>query len=265
MSVRKIFQVDSFTHEPFKGNPAGVMMVDESVSTQWMQQMAAEMNLSETAFLKPDGEDFMIRYYTPSKEVDLCGHATLASAHVVYELGLKQPHESILFKAKGGHLTIRKEGALIVMNFPAYPLERMAVPKNFKKIVGFEPVEVWSSLYNWVLAVAALPDEVVNAQPDFEALNANGLGELMITAPSQAASEDFVVRCFAPASGINEDPVTGSAHCALTPFWAGRLGKTELHSLQVSKRSGRLALKLLDNRVEIKGAAVMIFEASLKI
>ncbi len=261
----KVYQVDSFTSEPFKGNPAGVMIVDESTPTEFMQNIALEMNLSETAFLIPYNDDFKIRYFTPSKEVPLCGHATLASAHIVYELGLKTKSETISFYAQGGDLSISMDSDLIVMNFPQYPYTKIEMHEDFINTLGFQPVEVYSSLYDWIILVAKTEREIQNAFPNFELMIRNGLGHLMITAQSKSENIDFVLRCFAPSSGINEDPVTGSAHCALTPLWSEKLNKTELNSFQLSKRKGELKTQLIDDRVLIKGKAVTIFEAELKI
>lgn len=262
---KKIYQVDAFTDTPFTGNPAGVMIIDATMTTDWMQHLALEMNLSETAFILPSEKGYQIRYFTPTREVPLCGHATLAAAHVLYELGLKDQDDPIAFKAKGGDLTINKAGDWIVMQFPKYPLNTMDIPATFKQTIGFEPQELYSSIYDWVIAVAAHEADILNAKPNFEAMKRNGLGHLMITARSASDQVDFVVRCFAPSSGINEDPVTGSAHCALTPLWSKKLRKNALDSLQVSKRTGRLKLTLIDDKVEIKGKAVTIFEADLKI
>ena len=260
-----IYQVDAFTDTPFKGNPAGVMIVDEAMTEEKMQNIAMEMNLSETAFIIPGEKEYRIRYFTPTREVPLCGHATLAGAHIIYETGRKAPNEPIDFMAKVGHLKITKEKEWIVMHFPEYPLNRIETPEGFKSAVGFEPVEVYTSSYEWVVALLGNEKAVAEARPDFEALKANGLGHLMVTARSTSYESDFVVRCFVPESGINEDPVTGSAHCALTPLWSEKLGKEEMNSLQLSKRTGQLKVKLLDNDVEIKGKAVTVFEAWLKI
>lgn len=262
---KKIYQVDAFTDTPFTGNPAGVMLIDTTITADRMQHLALEMNLSETAFILPTKNGYQIRYFTPTREVPLCGHATLAAAHILYELGLKNQDDSIAFKAKGGDLTINKADDWIVMQFPKYPLNTMDTPATFKQTIGFEPQELYSSIYDWVIAVAADENAILNAKPNFEAMKRNGLGHLMITAKSASDQADFVVRCFAPSSGINEDPVTGSAHCALTPLWSKKLGKPSLDSLQISKRTGRLKLTLIDDKVEIKGKAVTIFEADLKI
>ncbi|XLS30847.1 PhzF family phenazine biosynthesis protein [Flavobacteriaceae bacterium M23B6Z8] len=265
MKTKKIYQVDTFTNEPFKGNPAGVMIVDNTVDKKWMQQMAAEMNLSETAFLKPEKDGFSIRYFTPLDEVPLCGHATLASAHIIYELGLVSKTATITFYASETTLTINRQGNSIVMDFPKYPYTKIATPFQFKEIVGFDPVEVYASSYQWIIGIAADAYDIRTAVPDFELMKRNRLGHLMITAKSDVADADFVVRCFAPSLGIDEDPVTGSAHCALTPLWAGKLDKTKLRSLQLSKRTGELEVELVDNRVLITGKALTIFEAVLKI
>jgi len=260
-----IYQVDAFTDEPFKGNPAGVMIIDDTISAEWMQNVALEMNLSETAFIIPAADGFKIRYFTPSREVPLCGHATLASAHIIWELGLKRQDELITFKAKGANLTIRKEKKWITMNFPKYPLTKINTPANFKNTVGFEPLEFYESIYEWKIAVAGNEEDILNAEPDFKALMQSGLGHLMITARSKNDKTDFAVRCFAPVSGINEDPVTGSAHCALTPLWAEKLGKNEMNSFQLSKRTGKLKVKLIHDRVEISGEAITIFVGEMKI
>ncbi len=262
-TTKIIYQVDAFTQEAFKGNPAGLMIVDETTSEEWMQSMAAEMNLSETAFLIPQGADFIIRFFTPTVEIPLCGHATLASAHLLYELGLKNADEKILFHAKGGDLEISKEDDWIVMNFPSYPVQEINLTTDFESIVGFKPIATYSSSYGWIIAVASSEKEIANANPNFEALTQNGLGHLMITA--QGETFDFVVRCFAPLAGINEDPVTGSAQCALVPLWQARTGKSSFHALQSSKRTGILKVNAMEDRVEIKGQAITIFKASLMI
>ncbi|MDD3320322.1 MAG: PhzF family phenazine biosynthesis protein [Paludibacter sp.] len=265
MNEKTIYQVDAFTNTPFKGNPAGVMIVDDKFPAEMMQNLAMEMNLSETAFIIPNENEFRIRYFTPTCEVPLCGQATLASAHIIYELGLKKEDESIAFKAEGADLTISKQGDWIAMNFPAYPLQDMEIHADFKASVGFEPLEMYSSMYDWVIAVADSEAAILSATPDFERMKTNGLGELMITAKGEQPDRDFVLRVFAPSSGISEDPVTGSAHCALTPLWHMKTGKVEFNSLQLSKRTGRLKVKLLGGRVEIKGQAITVFQAHLKI
>jgi len=263
MNDKTIYQVDAFTDVLFKGNPAGVMLLSEPVTDDWMQNIAMEMNLSETAFLFSTESGYDIRYFTPTEEIPLCGHATLASAHILYELGIESKTSTIQFKSKGGDLSIKKEGDWIVMDFPKYKLEKIAVHKDFKDSVGFEPVETYASNYNWIVAVADEESTVQNAKPNFDLMLKKGLGHLMITAKANISKADFVCRCFAPVSGIEEDPVTGSAHCALTPLWAERLGKNVLVSKQLSKRTGELQLELINDRVKIKGKAVTFFKAIL--
>jgi PhzF family phenazine biosynthesis protein len=262
---KTIFQVDAFSDTPFRGNPAGVMIVDKDTPSGWMQNMALEMNLSETAFLVPQEGSFDIRYFTPAVEVPLCGHATLASAHILFQQGIVEPGKSILLNAKGGKLVVRKEGDWIVMNFPVFSLNPIEIPPDFKKLVGFNPIEAWSSDDDWIIAIAKTESEIRLAKPDFNSLVVNGMGHLMITALSTEENTDFVVRCFAPRSGINEDPVTGSAHCALTPLWFKKTGKKEMNSYQVSDRTGRLKVRSANDRVEISGQAVTIFKAELQI
>jgi PhzF family phenazine biosynthesis protein len=262
---KSIYQVDAFTDRPFKGNPAGVMIVNNETPAVWMQNIALEMNLSETAFMVPKEDSFDIRYFTPTIEVPLCGHATLASAHILFTEGIVQPGQSVILNARGGKLIVRMEGDWILMNFPVYSLSQIEVPAGFKNIVGFEPIEAWSSNDDWNIAIAKTEKEIYSAKPDFKALVAKGLGHLIITAPSTDENTDFVVRCFAPRSGINEDPVTGSAHCALTPLWFKKTGKREMNSSQVSDRTGRLKVRLVDDRVEISGQAVTVFKAALQI
>jgi PhzF family phenazine biosynthesis protein len=257
-----IYQVDAFTHQAFKGNPAGVMFVDDTIDESWMQHMATEMNLSETAYVIPKGKDFDIRFFTPTVEIPLCGHATLASAHLLYQLGVKKENESILFHAKGGDLQISKEGDWICMNFPTYPIERIETPTAFATCVGFEPMETYAS-NGWIIGVANSEEAIKKAQPNFEQIKAKGLGHVMVTAPGNTA--DFVVRCFAPQAGINEDPVTGSAQCALAPLWHLKTGKNTFDALQLSERTGKLKVRMIKDRVEIKGQCLTIFKAVLEI
>jgi len=261
MQQNIIYQVDSFSDVPFKGNPAGVMILKEPMVREQMQLIAREMNLSETAFFYRDNHgDFHIRYFTPVSEIPLCGHATLASAHIIYQLGLKEPKEEIRFRTNETTLTARKDGDAIVMIFPRYRLDPIPIPGRFKALIGFQPQECYQSDYGWVLAVAGSQDQIQSARPDFERLKTHGPGHLIITAKSETHPVDFVCRCFAPSLGVNEDPVTGSAHCALTPLWAQKLGKDSLESMQLSERTGRMKVRLLGEKVEIRGQAVTIFQ-----
>lgn len=263
--IRKIFQVDAFTREPFKGNPAGVCLCDKFPSESWMLGFALEMNLSETAFVVRQNDEYTIRYFTPTMEVPLCGHATLASAHVLHELGQIHRSEPVTIVAPAGRLIVTALNEWICMDFPTYPITRMDVPPEFVKLFGFVPIEIYTSLYGWVMAVASSRVQIESSEPQFEALKNTSLGHVMITAQNDTKDADFVVRCFAPSSGINEDPVTGSAHCALTPYWASRLGKTEMNSLQVSKRTGNLRVKMVGDRVHIYGQACTVFSGNVLI
>ncbi len=258
-----IYQVDSFTTEKFKGNPAGVVLLESPVSVEWMQSIALEMNLSETAFVLKQGDKFKIKFYTPASEIDLCGHATLASAHILYELGIVEKSEKVIFDSNVGDLTIKNEEGAIVMNFPSYSLKKIEAPKMFNELIGFQPTEVFESDFKWILAVAENEMDIRNAKPKFSEIVERDLGHLMITAKADMEDTDFVVRCFAPIFGVNEDPVTGSAHCALTPYWTGKLGQRALRSCQVSERTGKLEVEMVGERVQIKGKAITVFKINI--
>jgi PhzF family phenazine biosynthesis protein len=263
MKTQTIYQVDAFTTQPFKGNPAGVCILDHEPDASWMQNVAMEMNLSETAFVFPGKNIWIIRYYTPETEMKLCGHATLSSSHILYETGMARSNEEIHFSSKAGELTIRKNGEWISMNFPVYPVDKMKMTPEFKKVTGLEAQELYSAGFGWTLALMNNEDEVKNMNPHFSLMKNSAFGDLIVTAPSNDPAYDFCVRCFAPAVGINEDPVTGSAHCALAPFWSEKTGKKQFNSHQISKREGILKVKLNGERVEISGQAKTIFKAEL--
>jgi len=258
-----IYQVDAFTNEPFKGNPAGVCILENIPSEEWMQNIAMEMNLSETAFVFPVKGKRTIRFYTPEASIDLCGHATLSASHILYETGIINEDEEIIFSSLAGDLLIKKQGELITMNFPAYPLEEMAISSDFIKLTGIKPQELYRAGYGWTLALLKSEKEVRGMTPNFSLMKNSEFGDLIVTAKSDDPEYDFCVRCFAPALGINEDPVTGSAHCALVPFWNKKTGRDNFISHQVSKRSGVLKVSLKSGRVEISGEAKTIFKAEL--
>jgi PhzF family phenazine biosynthesis protein len=260
-----IFQVDAFTAEPFRGNPAGVCILEEEPSAQWMQAVAMEMNLSETAFVFPGNGIMTIRFYSPEAEVDLCGHATLSASHIIYETGIAKPGEEISFSSKAGILKVRKSDDWIIMNFPLYSLARISVTDRFRQLTGVVPAELYSCGKGWTLALLNNENEVRAMKPDFQAMKDSEYGDLIVTAVSSDPGYDFCVRCFAPALGINEDPVTGSAHCALVPFWSIKTGKTAFVSHQVSKREGVLRVSLKSERVEISGQAKTIFMAEIYV
>jgi len=262
---KTIYQVDAFTSEHFKGNPAGVYITEKMLSPELMQNIAMEMNVSETAFVSPHGKDFAIRYYTPVSEVDLCGHATLSASHILYETGMVRLENTIRFHSNAGELLSRKEGSRIIMDFPVYSLRKIDIPSSFKENTGLNAMELYQCDYNWKLVLVRSDDEVIKADPNPEKIRNAGLGVLMVTAASSKSGYDFVVRCFVPDLGIIEDPVTGSAHCALAPFWNMKTGKKEFRSFQASKRSGELYVRLLGKRVEIAGQAVTVLKAELLI
>jgi PhzF family phenazine biosynthesis protein len=260
-----VYQVDAFTNETFKGNPAGVCIVDKELDTALMQNIALEMNLSETAFIRKTGTSFEIRYFTPEIEVPLCGHATLGSSHILYSTGLVNSNEKIIFNAKAGELIVKKAGDWITMNFPQYFLNKIEVPAAFEQIIGIKPVEAYECDRGWKLLAFNTVDEIVNMKPNFELLKQNELGHIMVTAPSKREGVDYVHRCFVPDVGINEDPVTGSAQCALGPYWKLKTGKTNFVAHQLSKRTGILKVDVLPERVEISGQAITVFKAEFSI
>jgi PhzF family phenazine biosynthesis protein len=264
-SQQIIYQVDAFTTKPFKGNPAGVCILDQEPETIWMQNIAMEMNLSETAFVFPGEDCRRIRYFTPEVEVPLCGHATLSASHILYETNMVKDGEEILLLAKAGILKIRKSGSWIKMNFPSSQINQSPVPFEFEKVVGVRPLEFYKCDYGLTLALISEEKIIRELKPDFKAMKKTEFGDLMVTALSSDKKYDFCLRFFAPALGIDEDPVTGSAHCALVPFWHMKTGKNDFTSHQISKREGMLKVSLKEKRVEISGQAKTIFKAELYV
>ncbi len=260
-----LYQVDAFTSEPFKGNPAGVCILEKEMPEEWMQNVAAEIHVSETAFITEGKNGYKIRYFTPESEVPLCGHATLSSAHIIYETGVADRKQEIIFMSKAGELKIRTSGKWVTMNFPAYSLDPVRIPDGIEKIIGTRPSELYRTGHGWTFALFKDENEVRNIKPDFKAMKNSEFGDLIITAPSDDKNFDFCVRCFVPALGIDEDPVTGSAHCSLVPFWNMKTGRKEFVSHQVSKRGGVLKVAMKGERVEISGQAKTIFKAELYI
>jgi len=260
-----IYQVDAFTTEPFRGNPAGVCILEREPETEWMQNVAMEMNLSETAFVFTVRGNRLIRFYSPESEIDLCGHATLSASHILYETGVAGNNEELTFSSKAGILKVKKTGTWITMNFPIYRLEKIQITEKFKQLTGKEPLELYRCGNGWSLALMGSENEVRTMNPDFAAMKNSEFGDLIVTSTSSDPEFDFCVRCFVPALGINEDPVTGSANCVLVPFWSIKTGKTEFMSHQVSRREGILRTSLKGDRVEISGTARTIFRADLYV
>jgi PhzF family phenazine biosynthesis protein len=256
-----IYQVDAFTSQPFKGNPAGVCLLDRPMPDAWMQCVAMEMNLSETAFLLPEGEGYRLRWFTPAVEVDLCGHATLASAHVLAENGQLLPGDTAHFFTRSGTLTAcSRQDGMIELDFPAKPLETADAPPGLIEALGVEPVFVGKNVFDYLVEVGS-EAEVRGAAPDIALLKTVPARGVILT--SRSDPYDFVSRFFAPQVGVPEDPVTGSAHCALAPYWAEKLGKMALHAYQASARGGELHLQVEGERVKICGRAVMVIRGEL--
>jgi PhzF family phenazine biosynthesis protein len=258
----QIFQVDAFTTRRFAGNPAAVMPMDRFLDDASLQAIAAENNLAETAFLVPLNGDYRLRWFTPTTEVPLCGHATLASAAVVMER-LEPARRAVVFHSASGPLPVQRTSAGYVMDFPARPSEPVATPHGLAEALGTTPVEVWSNAYNY-MALLENAQVLRELAPNMTALAAMNRPGVIVTAPGDGAY-DFISRYFAPAKGIPEDPVTGSAHCMLAPYWARRLGKSEFRAYQASPRGGEVICRLAGDRTELEGSCVFYLEGEVEI
>ncbi len=259
----KLFQIDAFTGEPFKGNPAAVCILEEPADEPWMQNMACEMNLSETAFIVPKAEAFDLRWFTPTTEVDLCGHATLASAHALWQEGVLQKDQPARFETRSGLLTARLKGEWIELDFPANTVEPIPPPEGLTEALGVEAKFTGWDGTDYLVEVAS--EEIITGlQPDLKALKLFPMRGVIVTSRANSTQYDFVSRFFAPGAGIDEDPVTGSAHCSLGPFWASRLGKQEMRGYQASSRGGFVRVSLKDDRVLLGGQAVTVFQGELR-
>ena len=252
------YQVDAFTSRPFAGNPAAVCPLASWLDDKLLQAIAEENNLSETAFFVPSTQGFRLRWFTPLTEVDLCGHATLAAAHVLFEI-LAYPDQAITFETNSGNLHVRRNGKLLEMDFPAQPPLPCSAPDALIKGLGVRPTEVLVA--EDYLAVFDSEEVIRAITPDHTLLRQLDRRGVIVTAPGRDV--DFVSRFFAPRVGVPEDPVTGSAHCALTPYWAARLGNDSLAARQVSKRGGELLCAMNGKRVLLSGAAVTVMVATL--
>jgi PhzF family phenazine biosynthesis protein len=263
--AQTIYQVDSFTDHPFAGNPAGVCILPEAADEGWMQNVAREMNLSETAFLhhRPDGDGYDLRWFTPAAEVDLCGHATLASAHILWETGHLQVDQQARFHTRSGLLTAKKNGDWIEMDFPAKPEEPATSPGNLHKALGVKIKYTGRNQFDYLVEVES-ETVVREMQPDITLLKSLPVRGIMVTSRAEAPGFDFVSRFFAPAVGVNEDPVTGSAHCCLGPYWSKQYpGRTEFLAYQASPRGGVVRVKVAGERVILGGQAVSVLKAEL--
>ena len=235
-----IYQVDAFTEKPFAGNPAAVCILSDPRDPVWMQNVAKEMNLSETAFLQKQEDGFNLRWFTPAVEVDLCGHATLASAHILWETGLLSSKEQARFHTRSGLLTAERREGGIELNFPAKPEEPAVPPPELAKALGLNPKYIGKSKFDY-LVEADSEETVRNLKPDFSLLKTLDIRGTVVTSRSSTAGFDFISRFFAPKVGVNEDPVTGSSHCTLGPFWSKKLGKKEFVAYQASERGWGIA------------------------
>jgi len=258
--AQPIIQVDAFTEKPFAGNPAAVCVLPEARDVSWMQAVAREMNLAETAFLVRQADGFQLRWFTPTVEVDLCGHATLASAHALWEEGHLKPGEQARFYTRSGLLTAERNGSWIEMDFPAKPEEPASAPEGLVEALGAPPKYIGKNSFDYIVELDS-EDTVRSLKPNFAILEKFPVRGVIVT--SRGSGYDFICRFFAPASGINEDPVTGSAYCCLGPFWKKRLNKSEFIAYQASARGGVVRVRLEGDRVKLGGQAVTVLRGAL--
>ena len=260
----QIVQVDAFASRPFSGNPATVCLLPAPQDERWMQDVAREMNLAETAFLLPENEGYRLRWFTPTVEVALCGHATLASAHVLWEEGRLPAGRQARFHTQSGLLTADRRGDWIELDFPATPPASAPTPPGLATALGqgVTPRWVGRSKFDYLVALDS-EDAVRSLKPDLAALERVDARGIIVTSRATTPGFDFVSRFFAPRSGVPEDPVTGSAHCALTPFWSERLDRTEMTAYQASPRGGVIRVRLAGDRVTLAGQAVTVLRGEL--
>lgn len=258
----RLLQVDAFTDRPYAGNPAAVCLLEGPRDDAWMQSVASEMNLSETAFISARDDGFDLRWFTPVAEVDLCGHATLASAHALWTTRCVEDTRSITFHTRSGPLVCSRHGEFIEMDFPAVPVQAADSPAGLVDALGAEAVFCGTSRFDLLLEFES--EHVIRSlDPDFAKLRRIPARGIIATSRSSDPRFDFVSRFFGPGVGVDEDPVTGSAHCSLGPFWGERLGKTEMTALQASSRSGIVSVRVAGDRVVLGGQAVTVLEGHL--
>lgn len=257
-----IFQVDAFTDLPFKGNPAAVVVLEQPQPPQWMQLVAREMNLSETAFVCRQANGYQLKWFTPKTEIELCGHATLATAHVLWESGRESPTTRLRFSTRSGWLGAEWKQAIIELDFPAASCIPGDLAEEIIAAIGAVPDSVYFSGDKWLLEFTNEGD-IVNIKPDFVRLKQFSGRGMIVTSRSEKPGIDFVSRYFAPWVGVDEDPVTGSAHCILGPFWGERLGKSYMTGQQLSARGGIVNVRLSGERVYIGGKAITVLKGEL--
>lgn len=259
-----IFQVDAFTSEPFSGNPAGVCILERPADEEWMQAVAAEMNIAETAFLFKKDETYNLRWFTPTIEVDLCGHATLASAHILWETGVLPKDQKAVFDTRSGILTAVNAGDMIELNFPREEADDNAAPEYLLESLTVKPLYVGKNRFDYIIEVAN-EKEVRSLKPDFTLLKKVQTRGVIVTSVSGSGSYDFVSRFFAPLTGVDEDPGTGSAHCCLGPYWEKKLGKQEFKAYQASSRGGEIYVRTDGDRVVLGGSALTVLRCELLV
>jgi PhzF family phenazine biosynthesis protein len=257
-----IYVVDAFTAKAFRGNPAAVCLTSDPLDDVFMQNIATEMNLSETAFLFPYHDGHSLRWFTPNTEVELCGHATLASAHILWELGVLPIDQQANFYTKSGLLTAKKDGSWIQLNFPVEPEVESSYPSELIDALKVNPIYVGRNRFDYLIEIES-EDVLKSLTPNFSLLGKIQTRGIIVTSKSQ--EYDFISRCFFPAVGVNEDPVTGSAHCCLAPYWSKKLKKNELYAYQASARGGTLKIHLDHDRVIMAGQAVTVMKCELVI
>jgi PhzF family phenazine biosynthesis protein len=259
-----IYQVDAFTEKPFSGNPAAVCLLPQAREAPWMQAVAKEMNLSETAFLLQQEDGYNLRWFTPAVEVDLCGHATLASAHILWETGILRREDQAGFHTRSGLLTAVSKGTEIELNFPAKTEEPAEAPAGLLEALKVKAKYIGKSRFDYLVLVDS-EETVRGLKPDFTVLKSIPVRGVIVTSRASSGGYDFISRFFAPAAGVNEDPVTGSAHCTLGPFWSRQLGKKEFLAYQASERGGTLRVRIAGDRVHLGGKAVTIFQGEMVV
>lgn len=260
----KIFHVNAFASQPFSGNPAGVCILPHPKVDTWMQCVAAEMNLSETAFLIRAADGYSLRWFTPGVEVDLCGHGTLASAHILWQEGLARVDEKITFHTRSGTLTCMQEGEWIGLDLPSTPDDEVGEPEGLAEALGAAPLYVGASRFDYIVEVDS-EDTVRKLTPDYDKILGLPVRGVIVTSRATTEGFDFVSRFFAPAVGVNEDPVTGSAHCCLGPFWGKRLSKDDLIARQISERGGVVKVRVAGDRVHLFGQAVTVIKGEFQV
>lgn len=259
-----LYHLDAFTREPFRGNPAAVCRLERPLDERTMLAIAAENNLPATAFVAPDGADFTLRWFSPVAELELCGHATLATGHVLLNI-LEPQCERVAFNTRAGRLAVERDGERLALDFPALHLHEKRAPEIVADALGIMPAALWEADGGRGMAVLREASQVRDLRPDVDAIAGLPFSAIIITAPGFAGECDFVSRHFAPKYGIAEDFVTGSAHCVLTPYWAGLLEKSKLFARQLSSRGGELWVEARGDRVRIAGTCVLILEGQLKM